>query len=207
MRRCVEYRAQDELKKQHHRIGGRHRGEYSLPMLSNPTKLVPCGTCAGKGGNYILIILGGGITPVLQTCDTDLNQAVKPTHLSAACSEPNNAWFAGRAQAKGKAEVQKHLAPVARSVSWNVTAVAGNAWRIVPPRTDSQNKATLSVAGGLAERVCDFLDTHVINYQTCRARAIGASSPQMVFCSQDAGGLRLVLESSKRATVTLTLKC
>ena len=104
-------------------------------------------------------------------------------------------------------EVLKRIAPVARSVSWNVTAVAGNAWRILPPRTDSQNKATLSVAGGLAERVCDFLDTHVINYQTCRARAIGASSPQMVFCSQDAGGLRLVLESSKRATVTLTLKC
>ena len=25
MRRCVEYRAQDELKKLHHRIGGRHR--------------------------------------------------------------------------------------------------------------------------------------------------------------------------------------
>ena len=144
-----------------------------------------------------------GVTAVADSA----SPLVQATHLSAACSEPNNAWFAGRAQAKGKAEVQKHLAPVARSVSWNVTAVAGNAWRIVPPRTDSQNKATLSVAGGLAERVCDFLDTHVINYQTCRARAIGASSPQMVFCSQDAGGLRLVLESSKRATVTLTLKC
>ena len=138
MRRCVEYRAQDELKKLHHRIGGRHR--YCGQRVT-----------AGAGN--------------------------------------------------------KRIAPVARSVSWNVTAVAGNAWRIVPPRTDSQNKATLSVAGGLAERVCDFLDTHVINYQTCRARAIGASSPQMVFCSQDAGGLRLVLESSKRATVTLTLKC
>ena len=90
------------------------------------------------------------------------------------------AWFAGRAQAKGKAEVLKRIAPVARSVSWNVTAVAGNAWIILTPRTDSQNKATPSVAGGLAQRVCDFLDTHLINYQTCRARAIGASSLQMV---------------------------
>lgn len=105
---------------------------------------------------------------------------MQATHLSAACSEPNNAWFAGRAQAKGKAEVLKRIAPVARSVSWNVTAVAGNAWRILTPRTDSQNKATPSVAGGLAQRVCDFLDTHLINYQTCRARAIGASSLQMV---------------------------
>ena len=159
MRRCVEYRAQDELKKQHHRIGGRHRGEYSLPMLSNPTKLVPCGTCAGKGGNYILIILGGGITPVLQTCDTDLNQAVKPTHLSAACSEPNNAWFAGRAQAKGKAEVLKRFAPVARSVSWNVTAVAGNAWRILTSRIPDMSSTRhwriitadgFSIGGGVA---------------------------------------------------------
>ena len=98
-----------------------------------------------------------------------------------AVIKPNNAWFAGRAQAKGKAEVLKRFAPVARSVSWNVTAVAGNAWRILTSRTDSQNKATLSVAGGLAQRVCDFLDTHFINYQTCRARAIGASSPQMGF--------------------------
>ena len=89
---------------------------------------------------------------------------VQATHLSAACSEPNNAWFAGRAQAKGKAEVLKRIAPVARSVSWNVTAVAGNAWRILTPRTDSQNKATLSVAGGLAQRVCDFLATPFINY-------------------------------------------
>ena len=31
--------------------------------------------CWSRG--YVLILLGGGITPVIQTCDTDLNQAVK----------------------------------------------------------------------------------------------------------------------------------
>ena len=104
----------------------------------------------------------GGVTAVADSA----SPLVQATHLSAACSEPNNAWlkpFAGRAQAKGKAEVLKRIAAVARSVSWNVTAVAGSAWRILTPRADSQNKATLSVAGGLAQRVCDFLDAHLIN--------------------------------------------
>jgi hypothetical protein len=35
--------------------------------------------CFSRG--YILIVLGGGITPVLQTCDTDLNQAVKREYI------------------------------------------------------------------------------------------------------------------------------
>ena len=63
---------------------------------------------------------------------------VQATHLSAACSEPNNAWFAGRAQAKGKAEVLKRIAPVARSVSWNVTAVADIVTRTPRTRRRSQ---------------------------------------------------------------------
>ena len=76
-----------------------------------------------------------------------------------AVIKPNNAWFAGRAQAKGKAEVLKRFAPVARSVSWNVTAVAGNAWRILTSRIPDMSSTRhwriitadgFSIGGGVA---------------------------------------------------------
>ena len=36
---------------------------------------------------YVLIVLGGGITPVIQTCDTDYNQAVKREYITRETDE------------------------------------------------------------------------------------------------------------------------
>ena len=56
-------------------------------------------------------------------------------------------------------EVLKRIAPVARSVSWNVTAVAGNAWRILTSRIPDMSSTRhwriitadgFSIGGGVA---------------------------------------------------------
>jgi hypothetical protein len=41
--------------------------------------------CWDRG--YVLITLGGGITPVVQTCDTDLNQHVKKHDIALETAE------------------------------------------------------------------------------------------------------------------------
>ena len=41
--------------------------------------------CWNRG--YVLITLGGGITPVVQTCDTDLNQHVKRRYMALETAE------------------------------------------------------------------------------------------------------------------------